>query len=285
MADETNPPVPEASAPAPEAQTLVVASPEAPSDEPPLPPVADDMVVVAKSAQEMEVAQKSLVGWAERKIAGLEQELHEAQSNLDTAVKRKWATATFRRAVTIVQGRVAYYKRIKAALDAGYVIMPDLPGVTIAVRTSQSRPRQTVHESSHYGKTLPSATSDASTPGRGRYISPDIKYATWNNTSKDAQGRDKTTHMARARSFDPEFEFPIRFVKPQIFDETSKAMMLKVFDEIGIIGIGSPKPGQRLRATTLHGDPIVLGRVVRYEGVKRFTCAFLITWWLDTKTL
>jgi len=286
MADETTPPNPQEASVAltsPEGQALA-AEPPAPPQEAPLP-VAEDIVVVAKTREEMETAQRSLVAWIEPKIQGLELDVAEAQTNLDTATKRKWATASFRKALTLAQGRVAYYQRIKAALLAGYVIMPDMPGVTIAVRTSQSRPRAITHKSTHWGKTLPSATSDGSPPGKGRYVDPAIKYATWQEQSKDAQGRDKTTHIARARSFDPEFEFPITLVKPQILDETSRAMVHKIFDEIGIIGAGSPKPGQKLHATTLHGDPIVLGRVVRYEGTKRFSCAFLITWWLDTKTI
>ena len=268
---------------APDPQAIVV-EPPAPPLEAPLP-IAEDIVVVAKTREEMETAQRSLVGWIEPKIQGLEQEVVEAQTNLDTATKRKWATTSFKKALTVAVGRVAYYQRIRSALLAGYVIMPDMPGITIAVRTSQHRPRATTHKSTYWGKTLPSATSDASPVGKGRYVDPAIKYATWQEQGKDTQGRDQTIQVARARSFDPEFEFPVKLVKPQILDDTSRAMMHKIFDEIGIIGAGSPKPGQKLHATTLHGDPIMLGRVVRYEGTKRFTCAFLITWWLDTKTL
>lgn len=267
-----------------EGQALV-AEPSAPPAEAPLS-IAEDIVVVAKTREEMETAQRSLVGWIEPKIQGLEQDVLEAQTNLDTATKRKWATAPFRKALTVAVSRVAYYQRIRSALLAGYVIMPDMPGVTIAVRTSQARPRAHKIKSTYYGKTLPSATSDASPAGKGRYIDPTIKYETWDEAGqKDSLGRDTTVHIARANSFDPEFEFPIKLVKPQILDDTSRAMMHKIFDEIGIIGAGSPKPGQKLHATTLHGDPIVLGRVVRYEGTKRFSCAFLITWWLDTKTI
>jgi len=265
----------------------VQAAPEAPQEaEEPLPEVADDIVVVAKTSAEMEVAQKGLIAWVDRKIATIERDVVEAQTNLDTAVKRKWSTTAFKKALTIAKGRVVYYQKMKVALEAGYVIMPDMPGVTIAVRTSQTRPRQTVRESRYYGQMLPGATSDGSPAGKGQYIAPNIKYHQWQTATKDAQGRDQITHHARANRFNREFEFPVKFVKPQIFDETSKAMLHKVFDEIGIIGIGSPKPGQKLPATTtINRDPIVLGRIVRYEGPKRFTCAFLITWWLDTKAL
>lgn len=268
--------------------TTLATAPEAAEPEPELPEVAEDIVVVAKTREDMQLAQLQLRGWVDKKIATLENEVTEAQANLDMATKRKWATAPFRKALTLVQGRVGYYQRMKAALEAGYVIMPDMPGMTIAVRTSQRGPRRATRKSHAWNTTLPSATSDGSEPGKGRYISPDIKYDTWSKQAQDSQGRQTTTHLARARSFDPEFEFPVKFVKPQIFDETSRAMLLKVFDEIGIIGIGSPKPGARLPSTTVtrvDRDPIVLGRIVRYEGPKRFTCAFLIAWWLDTKAL
>jgi hypothetical protein len=290
MADPETPETPTTTA-AGEQTAVVVAEPMADeaTAEPELPAVAEDIVVVAKTREDMEVAQLQLRGWVDQKIATLEHEVSEAQANLDMATKRKWATAPFRKALTLVQGRVGYYRRMAAALKAGYVIMPDMPGMTIAVRTSQRHPRRAVRESRAWNTSLPGATSDGSEPGKGRYISPDIKYETWSqNTTPDAQGRVTTKHLARARSFDPEFAFPVKFVKPQIFDDTSKAMLHKIFDEIGIIGIGSPKPGARLPSTTVttvNRDPIVLGRIVRYEGPKRFTCAFLISWWLDTKAL
>lgn len=262
----------------------VVAIPVVAAEPPPLP-IADDIVVIAKTREEMERAQSYLVSWVDPKIAGLERDLAEAQTNLDLAVKRKWGTAAFRKSVALLSGRVAYYQRIRAALLAGYVIMPDMPGTTIAVRTAKLRPPQKPIRSKYYGTVLPSATSDGSAVGEGRYIDPAVKYKTWDETGKDSSGRDTTTHLAQALDFDTEFEFPVKFVKPQILDDTSRAMMHKIFDEIGVIGVGSPKPGKKLRATTLHGDPIVLGRVVRYEGTKRFSCAFLVTWWLDTKTI
>jgi len=264
-------------------QAVVMEPTELPTEAP--LPVSEHIVVVAKTREEMEVAQRGLIGWIGPKIAGLEQDVVEAQTNLDTATKRKWATTSFKKALGLAQGRLGYYKRIEAALVAGYVIMPDLPGTTVAVRTSQGSPRRTKHKSTWGRRDLPQALSDGSDVGKGKYVDPNMRYTHWTETGKDARGNDQTTHIARAHSFDSEFAFPVALVKPQILDAASQAMLLKVFDEIGIIGAGSARPGQRLQATQVHGDPILLGRVVRYEGIKRFTCAFLITWWLDTRTI
>jgi hypothetical protein len=249
-------------------------------------PIAEDIVVIAKTREEMAVAQRSLIGWIGPKIAVLEQEVVEAQTNLDIATKRKWATVAFKKALTVAQGRLGYYRRIGAALEAGYVIMPDLDGATIAVRTSQQRPRKTVHKSRWSTTDLPRVLSDGSDAGKGAYVDPNMRFEHWERTDKDERGNDRTMHMAKAHSFDSEFAFPVMLVKPQILDAANQAMLLKVFDEIGIVGAGSGKPGQKLRATEqLHGDPILLGRVVNYEGNKRRTCAFLITWWVDTKAI
>jgi len=249
-------------------------------------PVRNDIVVVAETREEMADAQRSLVGWIQPKIAQMAQDVAEAQANVDLATTRKWSTVAFKKALVRAQGRLTYYQKIGAALEAGYVIMPDLPGVTIAVRTSQSRPRQTRYESRWSRRELPTALSDGSVVGEGKYVDPNMKFHRWDKTDKDERGNDRTTHIAKAHSFDSEFEFPVALVKPQVLDATNKAMLLKIFDEIGIIGAGSARPGQKLEATKqLHGDPILLGRVVRYEGRERITCAFLITWWLDTKTI
>jgi len=268
----------ESTAPEVQSHTVVVAAPEA-------LPISEDIVVVAKTREEMETAQHDLISWVDPKIAALERDVVEAETNLGVAKKSKWATASFRKTLKIAKDRVSYYQRIRAALLAGYVIMPDLPGATVAVRTSQHKPRENVLKSSWNHRDLPQAVSDGSDIGTGRYVDPTLKYETWDETGKDTTGRETTTHLAVATGFDTEFSFPVKLVKPQVLDATSRAMVRKIFDEIGIIGAGSAKPGKKLRPTFAHGDPIVLGRVVRYEGAKRFSCAFLITWWVDTKTI
>lgn len=267
-----------------EPTAIVVASTVAPaSDEPGGIPIAEDVVVVAHSAEEMALAQQELLGWVDRKIAAVEQEASEIKVNLELAQKRKWSTAPFVKALKRVQSRVRYYKTIRAALQAGYRIIPDMPGLTLAVRTSRAAPRNTLHVSTYGHAKLPTAKSDDSPAGKGEYVGPDLKAYFYDRNEKDGI-LDVVRHYARVQEYDRDFEFPLALVKPQILDDTNRAMLKKIFDEIAVVGVGG-QTQRALPATTVVGDPIVLGRIVRYEGNKRHSCAFLITWWLDTRSL
>lgn len=244
----------------------------------PLPPAGGDMVVIAKSASEMEVAQKSLVGWVDNRITGLLQELTEAETNLELAKKSKWRTAPWKKAVDDVNGRVVYYEKMKEALLAGYVIIPDLPAGLIAVRTTEKQPAHKTHKAGYSNMFLPSAKTDSPPVGEGAYVSPEINYDRGSDTTTE-NDRKVTRHWAMAESFQG-VDFPMTLVKPQILEETNRAMALNVFDEIGIL------PAGLTRRQMLKGvDPIVLGRIVRTEGKQRIACAFLITWWISTATL
>ena len=46
-------------------------------------PVAEDVVVLARDPQEMEDAQQGLIAWMDRKIAVLQQELHDGLAGRD----------------------------------------------------------------------------------------------------------------------------------------------------------------------------------------------------------
>ena len=245
----------------------------------------EDIVVIAKSPEEMATAQHALIGWCDSKISAMELELRDAEENVKLAQLRKWKIAPFRKNADLAQGRVAYYQRMKAALEAGYVIVPDMPAQTLVVRTGKREPRRQQTDSSYYGRTLPQAKSDGAPVGKGQYVSPEFKRYNWDTRSKDSAGRESIVHHSRVRGFDTEFAFPMLAVKPQVLDEVGVAMARKVFDEIGILPAGSGPSPAKLRSTTAIPDPIVVGRIVRYEGTKRIACAFLITWWLDSRTL
>lgn len=79
--------------------------------------------------------------------------------------------------------------------------------------------------------------------------------------------------IKKAVSF-AELEFPLAIAHPVVMDATSHAMALKIFDRIGIVP-------QSLR----HGDPIVLGQIIRKQGWQTKTASFLIAWYLDVRTL
>lgn len=240
-----------------------------------------DIVVIAKSPAEMEIAQRGLVAWATDRIQRLEVEAIEAETNLEQAKKSKWKVAPWKKAAALARGRVIYYQKIRAALEDGYVIMPDLPAQTLAVRTTASGPSFRTLESSWHRSALPDATTDSPPIGGGKYVSPDVEYKTWSGSEGEG-GQKKTTYYARAIGFG-DIDFPMTLVKPQILSETNRAMALKIFDEIGILPAGSG--GGRMLRATKQPDPVVIGRIVRTEGARRIVCAFLITWWVDSRAL
>ncbi len=259
----------------PTAEQLATIPPVPPTPEPP-----SNTVVIAKSAGEMEIAQRQLVTWVDRKLEAERALADEAATNLEMARVSGWKLAPFKKALARAQGRVTYYVKMKAALDAGYVIMPDIPCGVFAVRTTADGPNRREHESRYHTTRLPEATASEAPAGEGRYVDPSITYTHWTDSEKREGSSDLVKHHARAvEDFDAP-DFPLQLVKPQILDETSKAMALRIFDEIGIL------PEVPTSKKMLRGyDPIVLGRIVRTEGTMRHTCAFLITWWLDTAAL
>lgn len=247
--------------------------------------VHNDIVVLARNPSEMTAAQGALISWADRRIALLKQEVVTAQENLDIAKKNKWKTSGWVAALSRATQRVEFYEKVKAALEAGYCIMPDLPAQTIAVRTDKRRPpSKVVKSSTHYGQHVPEVQTSSPALGEGRYVDPRPETVTWDETTKNAQGVDVTRYFAEATQFNEQFDFPMRLVRPEILEDTSRAMLLKIFDEIGILPTArsgmSPLP-----ATLSHNDPVVVGRIVRKQGYKRHVINFLIAWWVDSRNL
>jgi len=246
----------------------------------------DDIVVVANTSEEMEAAQLSLIGWVTKRIALCEAEAAEAAANVELAKKRKWKVSPFQKISKEADSKVVYYKKMRRALELGYTIMPDLPGILMCVRTSQTSPRRNEVKVSWGERNLPDAETSCAPEGEGAYVAPQIKFTRWDTKIK-RPGTEivDTTNYARAHSFDFEVDFPVKLVKPQILEQTDKAMLLKIFDEIVVVVPEGSSQNKRQVLRSTRPDPIVLGRIVRNEGSKRISCAFLITWWLDTRSL
>jgi hypothetical protein len=244
---------------------------------------AEDVVVLARSPEEMAVAQQGLVAWAEQRIARLEAALAECRTNLEIAVKRKWKQTGWIRQVKHAEARVTFYKKVKEALEAGYCIMPDLPVQILAVRTDRKAPSEKYVKSrwSHPENDLPNAEAKALPSGEGRYVDQRPFFMRWYEENPDKYGRVQRTNFARATSYDEVFDFPMKLVKPQILDDTGRALALKLFDEIGIL----PTAGRRGASAMATSDPVVVGRIVREENKRRHVLTFLISWWIDTSQI
>jgi hypothetical protein len=246
----------------------------------------EDVVVLARSPQEMEVAQRGLLKWADKRLARLALAVDEAKENLAIAATRKWKREPWIVQVKKAEAHVVFYTKVRAALAEGYCIMPDLPIQILAVRTNRKRPsKQTTR--SDYGNPeahLADVTPPGLPAGEGRYVDNKVDFTRWSTTKKDERGNDHITNHARAAGFDEEFDFPMRLVKPQVLDDTGRALALKIFDEIGIL----PATNTGARASAMAtSDPVVVGRIIRKTGPynKRQVLTFLISWWIDTSQI
>lgn len=233
------------------------------SDELSLPPVSEDLVVLARDPEEMARAQQGLIVWMDRKLEGLRAELAEAEENLATAKRLKHRLVGWQRQVQAVRKRVVYYEKAKSALEAGYCIVPDFPVQLIAVRTTKEDPSPKWHQGG--GHRVPDEKCETLPEGKGDYVDP-VPYT---DTQKRADGNTWSQAI-----FLREVDFPFKVVKPQILKGLEEALKRKLFDEIGIL------PAHRA-----NRDPILVGRIKRREGYNENTMTFLIAWWIDTRSL
>ena len=247
----------------------------------PLPPPSSDVVVLARNPEEMEAAQQGLLVWADRKIEIERAQLTEAEENLARAKKMKVRTQGWARQVTLGKNRVLMYEKVKGALEQGFCIVPDFPVHVIAVRTSKADPPKPweTRTGTHYSQPTPPEVKYEQLPeGEGEYVGPDPRTADWQSDEKRPDGETRTVWKQRSLAM-AEVDFPFKLVRPEILADLDRAMQLRIFDEIGVL----PDVHQPRRR---HRDPMIIGRIRRREGAyNEPTINFLITWWVDTRTL
>lgn len=248
-----------------------------------LVPAAPPLELTATTPVEMQQAQAGLIQWCEQKIASMKGEAAELQESYEVAAKNKWRTATLKRHAELAAKRVTYYEKIKAALEAGYCIVPNFPVTLFAIRTDKTKPATVLrvenyhnrHSSVGYVKTQEAKALEI---GEGQYQSP---LAPEVSDYKGEITSDSGYKLHQYHTYCEEwgeFEFPINMAKPSIMQATERAMRKLVFDELGIL----PSPSQKKE------DPLIVGRIIvpsplaiRYR--KRIT--FIIAWHLNVRDL
>jgi len=241
-----------------------------------VPTVVDepmDFTVIANSPKEMEAAQRSLILWAARKIQAIKTELEEAKQQLLIAKEKKWGTSGWSTQVLRQERRAEFYRKVKAALEAGYYIVPPFPIDIFAIRTERRNPKRmdSSHSDNH------DQAAEILPIGEGRYVDPKPTRRSYIDQQKQRDGTSKNVTMYYAREFQ-EVGFPFKLAKAEIREATDAAMSLKVFDRFGVL--------PRVRSP----DPIVCGQIIvpNQQGYMRHdpkAITFFVTWWLDTKTL
>jgi hypothetical protein len=229
----------------------------------------DDFVVVANDPAAMKEAQASLILWTRRKIVATKAELAEANVNLDSAKAHKWATTGWDKQVKRLEKLFDFYKKIKAALEAGYYIVPPFPLETFAIRTNASRPSGRATGARWRG--LHAQKSKLLPAGEGRYVSPNPKLKRIDSKVRKVDGSINDVVLFTPDQFQ-DAPFPFKLARAEIMEATRNAMSLKVFDQIGYL------PGRKT------ADPIICGEILNPARPGQ-SVAFFVSWWLDTKTL
>ena len=245
---------------------IVAGTADPPSVEP------TEIVVVASNPEQMQIAQASLISHFKGKLEQLGADLTEAQTNLNLAKSSKWKTKPFARIVTNLENEAAFYAKVIAALEAGYVIVPNFSELDVfAIRTIKRRPKRKIARGGDGWVNPPEAqTSESPMLGGGRYVDADTENEIRTDSRQLKDGSFVNTKVATASAFQ-RVDFPFRFAKPEILERTADAMQLLCFDDIGML------PNRNKR----RGDPMIIGRI----STKKRTVSFLITWFVDTRAI
>lgn len=250
-------------------------------------PVAD-VSVTATRPDEMAQAQTALIHWAEAKVAEMAAEHDEAKATLETAVKCKWRTEPLRRLHAKAEKRLTFYEKILAALRAGYTIVPNFPVTAFAIRTDRTRPLRML-TTSHYTK---HTQQPAGLPvGEGEYQNPfpHVDQTTVREYSPPHDGKPAQQEICEYYAYAwRDLEFPVTMAKPEIIEATTRAMAIKVFDDLGVLPGLAPGEGTK----PPKGDPMIVARIwdesqmlPGYSRQSRRHVTFMVAWRINTRDI
>ncbi len=229
--------------------------------------------LVATNPDEMAGAQQSMIHWCAKKMAELTNERTDAVENRDAAKRNKWRSEPWQRRVRQIQHQMTFYQKVKAALEAGYYMLPPLPVDVFAIRTDRKHPTPR-HTSTDYPSHRQSPR--LLPPGEGRYVSPDPTIWSYQqNYESKGETKVKTIRYAKAYQM---VDFPVVAVRPEIMEATNAAMKKKIFDRLGLIAPESSR----------GRDPMIAGEILRPHGNRGYyerPVTFFIGWWLNLEDL
>lgn len=237
----------------------------------------NDIHVTAENADEMAQCQSALIVWARAKVASMAAERDECKESYDYAVSHKWRTAPLKRHWDIAVKRFSFYEKLLAALEHGYQIVPPFPLTAFAVRTDHKNPLKLL-TTSHYAS---HAQEAAGLPiGEGEYKNPFPAVRQRTISERTATHNEVCQYWAEHWN---DFEFPVSMAKPKIMEASTRAMALKIFDELGVLPGHAPSEGTRPPL----GDPMIIARIVMNHKLYALhkSVSFIIAWHLETKRL
>lgn len=239
---------------------------------------AENQQLLMTNPADIEIAKQGMTQFFESKLAQAQREWDDCQANLDEAMKANLSLnlSPFSRQISRAKKRWEFYDKCLKATQAGYVLVPDFPGMdAFMIRTNKKRPTKGDYSGSWY---VPDEKPQILPAGAGEYKDPQplVGSKTYppGHCDKDKSDKEVTRYFNDA--FLDEVEYPMSVAQPQVISELSRAAQLKVFDDFGI------SPARRAK-----GDPIVTGRIYRpnQSSYNQTRLTFLVAWYIDTRTI
>lgn len=246
-----------------------------------LVPIPPPLELTATTPVEMQQAQAGLIAWCEQKITHMKHEAEELSQAHGIAKQRKWSTATLKRHAELAAKRVTYYEKIKAALEAGYCIVPNFPVTLFAIRTDKSKPAKMLKVDEYYYEsgvpTFREQDAKLLATGEGEYKNPEAEITKeFKGERTNELGDKKLKYKTYCQEWD-EIQFPINMARPRVMEAVGVTMSQKIFDELGILPDPRPKK-----------DPLIVGHIIdptpRGYSPKKYV-TFIIAWHLNVRDL
>jgi hypothetical protein len=233
--------------------------------------------LVALVPGDVPAQQAKLAAWCTAKVATLTAERSDLLDSARVAKSNQWSFLNLERAAARVARRVIYYEKIKAACEAGYLVIPNFDVEVMAVRITRPVHRVT---QTFEGAKVTVAAPDLGPAGEGMYVDDKRPYTDESYQTPDPlkAGQMKDHALYISDGTDDEIDFPVLGVKPIIMEATARAMALRIFDRIGVV-------------TGAKEDPLVVGQIIDprchhlYLVKPDRMVSFFVAWWLDPNRL
>jgi hypothetical protein len=222
--------------------------------------------LIALTPQGMMKAQTDCLGWADTKLAQAKQELVLAEQNYNALEKAKLRTQPAKTMIRKANVRIMFYEKVKAALDAGYYIIPPFDVQVFAIRTKRELPLAETGNR-HWEREV---NAQKLAIGEGEYKNPVPLRVHIDTQTEEQNGKPREVRIFENIDW-KDLDMPVRAIKPTVIEATGKALTLKIFDALGIA------PAYR------SADPIIVGHLRRPENGAPLT--FFVAWWLDYSDL
>lgn len=243
----------------------------------------NDLVVIASQPSELAEGQVAIIEKVSQKELEAQDDLASAETLLAACESAGLNVTHAKRGVVRAKSRLMYLGKVKAALEAGYVIVPNFPGETIAIRVKKdSSPKRDHRERDRWEPDIPAQEGHILPAGEGEYVNPLPEVYRGSYDGKDNAGVPIKRHYAYASGWDDEISLPVDFLKPTVVQRAGMGVSRKIFDEIAVTRDMDMRSLNQTKRVN-KGDPMVLGRI--YDRRNNKALSFLVAWFVDTKDI